>query len=485
MPYLTIKNGENIITVEFFGTPILRDILAENGFAVISPCGGKGICGKCAVAVSGDISEPDGREAELGCRLSCRTILFGDAFAEIDSENYVFDVESKATVAKKSDFLGLGAAIDIGTTTVAVKLFDENGDCLGEASALNPQRSISSDVVGRISASIEGKGNLLSGLITDCIKELVEAVCKKIDRKSEEIARAVVSGNTAMLYLLTNRSPESISRYPFKADTLFGTWADGSAYLTPCMNAFVGGDISCALLASKICESERVALLCDIGTNGEMALWKDGRLFVTSAAAGPAFEGAEISCGCQNVVGAVNKVTVENGELVATTVGNGKAIGINGTGLIDAVASFLKLGYIDGTGYAERELVINANGGGIKLTQDDIRALQLAKAAIYAGIEALLEETETDIESVEDFYLAGAFGSNLSISSAVSIGLIPKELASKTKIIGNAALDGAAMLLLDDSLIDGIEGIAKASIHIELGGSEGFYNKFIKAIDFE
>ncbi len=486
MPYLTIKNGENIITVEFVGTPILRDVLAENGYAVISPCGGKGICGKCAVNVSGDITPSDEREIELNCRLSCRTRLLGDAFVELKRDKYVFDKSDETEIyEKKSDWVGLGVAIDIGTTTVVLKLFDDGGKLLGEASALNPQNSVSADVIGRIDAALHGKGEALRGKIVECIDNLATRLCVGVNRSKREINRVIITGNTAMMYLLTNRNPESISHYPFEADELFGIWADEKTYLTPCMNAYVGGDITCALLASGMCEGDKTVLLCDIGTNGEIALRKNGSLITTSAAAGPAFEGGAISCGCQNVRGAVNRVRIENKTAVAETVGNEAAIGINGTGLIDAVASFLELGYIDKTGYAAKKLILIANGKDIELTQDDIRALQLAKAAIRAGIETLLESTDTRIKDVDEFLIAGSFGSNLSIPSAVKIGLIPKELETKAKCIGNASLNGAVLILSDDANIKKAEEIAKNSKHIQLGGSEEFYNSFIKAIDFE
>ena len=485
MPYLTIKNGENVITVEFFGTPILRDVLADNGYSVASPCGGKGVCGKCAVEVSGEITPPDDREVELETRLSCRTRLLGDAFVELKSGKYVFDKSDEAKgYEKKSDWSGLGAAIDIGTTTVVLKLFDGDGKLLGESFALNPQSSISADVIGRIDAALRGKGEVLRGKIVECIDDLATRLCVSVDRSKNDINRVIITGNTAMMYLLTNRSPESISVYPFEADELFGARLDEKTYLTPCMNAYVGGDITCAVLSSGICESDKTTLLCDIGTNGEMALWKNGSLFVTSAAAGPAFEGAEISCGCQNVLGAVNRVTVDNSKIIGETVGNAKAIGINGTGLIDAVASFLELGFIDNTGYASAPLIINTSNGSIELTQDDIRALQLAKAAIRAGVETLIESTDTKIDEIDELLIAGSFGSNLSIPSAVRIGLIPKELENKTKCIGNASLGGAAEMLFDGANVKKAEDIAKNSKHIQLGGSEEFYDRFIKAIDF-
>lgn len=486
MPYLTVKNGECESVIEFFGTPILRDVLAENGFAVISPCGGKGVCGKCAVDVSGDITPPDEREIELNTRLSCRTRLLGDAVVELKSDEYIFDEATNAKAfVNKNGWTGLGVAIDIGTTTVELRLFDSDGVLLSEAQSVNPQRSVSGDVIGRIDAAINGKGKELRDMIVSCIDGLAERVCNDASCQKSDIERAIIAGNTAMLYLLTNRNPEAISHYPFEADELFGAWLDEKTYLTPCMNAYVGGDITCALLASGICESDTTTLLCDIGTNGEMALWKNGSLFVTSAAAGPAFEGAEISCGCQNIRGAVNRVRVDNSKIIGETVGNVKAIGINGTGLIDAVASFLELGFIDNTGYASAPLIINTSNGSIELTQDDIRALQLAKAAIRAGVETLIESTDTKIDEIDELLIAGSFGSNLSIPSAVRIGLIPKELENKTKCIGNASLGGAAEMLFDEAKMKKAENIAKCAKHIQLGGSEEFYNRFIQSIDFE
>lgn len=486
MPTLTVKNGDKEIKLAFSGTPVLRDVLAENGFAVISPCGGKGVCGKCAVIVCGDITPPDERESDLNLRLSCRTRLLGDAFVELKRSEYIFDKDEKGgCIEKKSGWVGLGVAIDIGTTTVILKLFDDNGNLLGEGSSLNPQSSIASDVIGRIDAALRGRAWELHESIVNCIDGLAKRVCADASRSTDEIKRAVITGNTAMMYLLTCRNPESISKYPFESETLFGEWVNENTYLAPCMNAYVGGDITCAVLASGMNKSDKTVLLCDIGTNGEIALWKEKTLFTTSAAAGPAFEGAEISCGCQNILGAVNRVWVENGRIVAETVGGASAVGINGSGLLDAVSAFLDIAYIDKTGYAEKPLEIFANGGKIALTQDDIRAFQLAKAAIRAGIETLLESTDTKLDEVDELLISGSFGSNLSISSAVKTGLIPKELGHKARCIGNAALDGAVLLLSDDSLIQNAKELARDSKHIQLGGSEEFYYRFINAIDFE
>ncbi len=488
MAYLTLVDGENRISFEFHGRPILRDVLAEQGYAVFSPCGGNGSCGKCRVKVFGAVSEPNEKEKALCCRLACQTVLLGDATVEISCfseklEHIEADISRERI--KNADWEKYAAAIDIGTTTVVLKLFDASGKCIGNASDVNPQRLVASDVIGRIAAALRGKGELLQKQISECICELLARACKQANISADGVEKFVITGNTAMMYLLTNRDPESISKYPFEADALFGIWVNKNTYLAPCMNAFIGGDVTCAVLASGMCESEKTALLCDIGTNGEIALWKNGKLFVTSAAAGPAFEGAEISCGCGNILGAVDKVTVEEDRIYAHTIGDKSAVGICGTGLIDAIDAFLKLGFIDKTGYALKKLELTANGGSVTLTQDDIRAVQLAKAAIYAGINTLLERTETNIEDIKSFYIAGGFGNHISMSCASRIGLIPKSLSDIAKPIGNAALAGACDMLFDRERIEFAKHIAGNSEHIELGGSEDFYKKFIEAIDFE
>ncbi len=485
MPILTVIKDNKMAQIPFEGTPLVREVLVEGGFAVFSPCGGRGTCGKCEVRLSGAVSEPNEAEKKHGARLSCQAILLGDATAEIISEQEALaHIETKTGAVSVGDIdWEYGAAVDIGTTTVALKLFDSKGNCVGQAGAVNPQRSIAADVIGRIDAYLNGKGDHLCAQITECIDKLLFRACKTANISPEMVGSRITTGNTAMLYLYSNRSPESIARAPFKSETLFGQWVSDT-YLPPCMNAFVGADITCAALASGMCDRDEISLMCDIGTNGEIALFKDGRLHVTSTAAGPAFEGAEISCGCGNVEGAIDKVWVEDGKLKARTIGNMPAIGICGSGLVSAVASFLELEYIDPTGAAECELEIYANGGSVTLTQGDIRAVQLAVGAIGAGIETVLSRSGTEVSEVEQLYLAGGFGNHLDTNCAARIGLIPYELAERSTAIGNAALTGAVMLLLDKSMIAKAEQIASDSKHIDLGGSSDFNNAFIEHMLF-
>ena len=204
-----------------------------------------------------------------------------------------------------------------------------------------------------------------------------------------------------MLYLLTGHAPSSLARAPFLADTLFGTQTvllGRRAYLPLCMNAFVGADITCAVLASRMCTQSETALLCDIGTNGEIALWHNGTLYVTSTAAGPAFEGAGISCGCGSVSGAIDRVHIEQGQLCIHTIADAPPIGICGSGLIDAVAALLSLDEISPAGSIAPDGI--PLSGSVRLLPADIRAVQLAKAAIAAGIALLLHHAQIGAEDI-------------------------------------------------------------------------------------
>lgn len=473
-----------------FQAPMPLDAALERaGFAIPRPCGSRGICGKCAVELSGNVSAPNNAERKAGSRLSCQAILLGDARVVLPNSKKaeqiaISGIDVPIILNPMSGCYG--AAVDIGTTTLALKLYElSSGRLLSDAAMLNPQTSIAADVMGRISAAMTGQQLKLQQQITDAIETLVHTACEKADVATDQVDRLVLTGNTTMLYLLTHRDPNCLSCAPFQADTLFGNWEtilDKAAYLPPCMNAFVGADITCAVLASGMTASPATALLCDIGTNGEIALWKDGKLYVTSTAAGPAFEGAGISCGCSSIAGAIDKVWIENSAIHAHTIADAPAVGICGSGLIDAIAAFLKTEQIDETGAAdEDELPLR---DGVALLPRDVRAVQLAKAAIAAGIQTLIESAQADYGEIQTLYIAGGFGSHLNVSSAAAIGLIPQELSDRVKVIGNASLSGSVQLLLNKDSITAAEAIAKNAAHLNLGGNSSFNEHYMEQMFF-
>lgn len=481
------QNGKEM-QVLFNGPKKLQEILQENGFWPDHPCGGRGTCHKCKVLLEGALSEPNAAEVKAGYRLSCQAIILADAkvWLQDTQENRIELSGSEVTAAQVQSSDGIGAAVDIGTTTLALKLYDlQNGRLLAESAAMNPQRSISADVMGRIGAALEGQAQQLQQQIHQAIESLLGKACALAGMEPASVTAMVVTGNTTMLYLLTGRNPEPLSHAPFEADWLFGEQTqllDIPVYYPPCMNAFVGADITCAAAAAQMHRSEEISLLCDIGTNGEIALWKEGRLYVTSTAAGPAFEGAGISCGCGSVEGAVDKVWVEDGQVKIHTIGEKTPVGICGSGLIDAIAAFLEIEEIDETGAMEEdELVLAEN---VALQPKDVRAVQLAKAAIAAGIQTLLSVANTREEEIATLYIAGGFGSHLSVQSAAAIGLIPESLTSRVKILGNAALTGAAAALLDPGRKEELDLLAKNSTHVNLGGNPQFNQLYMENMLF-
>ena len=432
MPTLTLWQNNRSVHIPFEpGTP-LGEILVRCGYGTEHPCGGRGICGKCAVEATGGLSAPTPPEQKAGRRLSCQIVLLGNAEVWLKNDAATA-VELSGSVPTLGTALGrrFGAAVDLGTTTIAMKLYDlQDGRLLAEEGLPNPQRRIAADVMGRIGAAMDGQLDNLQDMALSAIR------------------------------------------------TLLGI----PVYYPPCMNAFVGADITCAVLDSGMTEKPGIHLLCDIGTNGEIALWKEGTLYVTSTAAGPAFEGAGISCGCSSIPGAIDRVWLENGQVKIHTIADKEACGVCGSGLIDAIAVFLELERIDETGFAEEgDLSLTEN---VSLIPADVRAVQLAKGAIAAGIRTLLEEAKVSEEEIDTLFIAGGFGSHLNVASAAAIGLIPPNLQKKVRVLGNAALSGAAKILLDKQEMARAEKTAQCARHVNLGGSSRFNQHFMEAMLF-
>lgn len=486
MPVLKLWRNHICREYPFSGTPKLSGFLQQQGITAPHPCGGSGRCGNCAVRAEGTLSLPTAAEEKAGTRLSCQITLLGDA--EVWLENCEGIVETSGNVPVLGSAMDgvYGAAVDIGTTTIALKLFSlRNGKLLSQAGTMNPQGSIAADVMGRIGAAMEGKLPLLQSLVTEEIRKLLTMACDHAGISLSEVGAVVVTGNTTMLYLLTGRDPSCLSAAPFRADCLFDrqdTLLGIPVYYPPCMNAFVGADITCAVLDSGMLLKQETSLLCDIGTNGELALWKDGTLYVTSTAAGPAFEGAGISCGCGSIPGAIDRVWTENGNVHYHTIGELPPAGLCGSGLVDAVAAFLETGDIDETGAVEADFLLLAEH--VQLLPADIRAVQLAKGAIAAGIRTLMEAAEVTESEIGTLYIAGGFGTHLNTASAAAIGLIPGGLQNRVKILGNSALSGAARLLLNRDQIPVARELARAAEPVVLSGSSRFNRHFMNAMLF-
>ncbi len=492
-----IRNGKR--TVADRGLTLSEIIKGEK------PCGGHGKCGKCKVIARGNISPPSEAERNLlsadelasGVRLACLTYALGDCEVEALSGHRRSQIVTDGTLPAfglKPAFSSYGVALDIGTTTLAARLYDVDGRLCAEASRLNPQSQWGADVVSRIEAALDGKKMLLSHAIRKALDDLITELAYAANMNTAVIDGVCITGNTVMLSLLTEESVEPFSHAPFNVKRVFGETLTAQelllsalqpetpVYLPPCISAFVGADITCALLATELCKNDDTAMLADIGTNGEMALWHDRKLTVCSTAAGPAFEGVGISMGMRGAVGAIDKVSISDGVITAHVIGDTAPIGICGSGLVDAVACMLDDSMIDESGYLEDEpLTIKAP---VTLMAKDIRMLQLAKSAICAGLLTLLEKHHIMPADVHTLYIAGGFGNYLNKESAVKIGLLPRKLAESSQTVGNAALGGAAMLLLNSDLRATAEIMSQNADVLELSANPVFSEQYMNGMLF-
>ena len=467
-------------------------------------CGGHGKCGKCRVICRGALSAPSEAEKaaltadELseGVRLSCMTRISGDCVvttvtagkSEIETDGDLPDI-TLSPVFKK-----YGAAVDIGTTTVALRLYGTNGAVLSTKSALNPQRKFGADVVSRMEAALKDGKSELAAAIRQCLCSLLRQAADGAGISVFDIDGVVITGNTVMLHLLTETDTEPLTHAPFDAKRLFGEIINAAeinltvlnqetpVYIPRCVSAFVGADTVTALISSEAYKSEKTSVLTDIGTNGETVLIHGGGLFACSTAAGPAFEGAGISMGMGGSEGAVDKVAVKDGRIAAHVIGDKAPVGICGSGIVDAVAALYELEIMDETGFMEDgDAVIIPP---VVITQNDIRAVQLAKSAIHAGIKTLLDVRGLDCSDVGTLYIAGGFGSYLDVKNAAKIGLIPSELEGRVKVLGNAALSGASAILLSSGLFGRANELAVNVIIIGLASNPVFAREYMDGMYF-
>ncbi len=387
----------------------------------------------------------------------------------------------------------LGFAVDIGTTTLALQLHDlSEGKLLATQGAHSRQAAFGADVLSRIAYADAHTPGEVSRVLLHQIKEMMRGMLAGAGRAAQEVVRVVMTGNTTMLHFAAGLDPHGIGRSPFVPASLFGQAypdilpflpARAEVYLPRCAGAYLGADLVCGMLAGRLGQDRKIRLLVDVGTNGEMALAVNGRLYGCATAAGPAFEGAQISMGMPAVAGAVSKVFAQNGGVLYRTIGDAPAQGICGTGLISAARLMLETGALDETGRMEADSW-PVGGSGVRLTARDIRELQLAKAAIAAGIDTLLHAAGVSARAVDSLILAGGFGSVLDPDDAMRIGMIPADLAPKARAGGNLALSGAVHLLYAASSRAAAAELARKIEEIPLSTSPFFAEKYMQHMLF-
>lgn len=455
---------------------VLADVLSSGGFTVPAACGRRGTCGKCAVKlISGSFGND---EPKNGMIRSCKAVVTGDAVIGVYFQkgegltDFTYDAGIKKNVC--------GIAVDIGTTTVAASLLKKDGTVISR-SCLNPQSAYGADVISRIEACRDGALPELTRLIRECIKELIKEL--NADGEAEEL---VVSGNATMLHLFCGVSPESMGVSPFTPQFTDVQHPDGAEFgikkvtVLPSVSAFVGSDIVAGIYALGLHKTGKRVFLADLGTNGELVLSNKGKLFCTSTAAGPALEGACIECGVGGINGAIDKVFIENGEIGYTTIGGEKPVGICGAGITDAMALFVSENMVDEGGYLENELTLCDN---VYISQKDVRQFQLAKSAIYSGIETLNEAVGIKTDEIDSFLISGGLGYYIDPESAFTSGLLPR--VKNIRAAGNTSLQGALMCIGDDEAIEEMRRISKSCVLVDLGGNPKFSERFMNNMFFE
>ena len=511
-----IQNGKTTEVPALEGASVLYALQNAGMTGIHAPCGGNGTCHQCSAILTGRFTPVGGGEemaADHETLLMCRWIPLGDCEV-ILPETEKLDVLTTGAENIRPCGDGLGVAVDIGTTTVAVFLYDlSTGHQLSIDSGRNAQRAYGADVISRIQYSA-GDGGLkrLQKAICDQLSASIDTVCKKAGRNRAEIRLVSVAGNTVMGHLFDGLSPVAIGVAPFTPESLFGDFrpadkllpglaADAQIYLCPALAGYVGGDITAGLLSSGAWLEEESYLFLDIGTNGEMGLGDKNGYLCCATAAGPAFEGAEIECGMGGAPGAINKVKYADGKICIEVIGGGEAQGICGSGLIDALAALLYCGAVQDNGRmlppdeadeSIRDRLRRGEDGGMRfyltdkvyISAADVRQLQLAKAAIRAGIETLLTERKESYKDVRHVLIAGGFGAFMDVRSACAIGLLPPAFLDRTRHVGNSAGAGAA-LSLDGEQRELLRKVTDECSYLELSSSSLFMEKYIECMVFD
>lgn len=557
MPVITFVNQNKTIKVEK-GTTLL-EAARSAGVVVEAPCNGMGTCGKCKVNIGAgnldkinyqdNLHKISDEELAEGYVLACQSEVLDDVSVVIEStekqnkslkilsDGVTFQYDIKPYISKKFDgqktlvyggetLLGeeegdttklfYGVSIDIGTTTVVASLIDMiTGKELGSISALNPQSLHAQDVLTRIkfASNPEGLEQMYTSIIAE-FNRMIASLCKDNKVDSNHIYEVIYSGNTTMIHLAGNRDPESLGKFPYTPVLRGGCYDEakvngvkiapfGLVYYPPIISAYVGPDITSGIVSTELKDREGTVILIDIGTNGEMVISKSGSLSATSTAAGPAFEGMNITFGMRAGKGAIEYFDIkEDHSIEIRTIEDGKPVGICGSGLFDIVAELVRVGIITKTGrfikktklpegdpLAERLCEYEGKPAfevaeGVYLTISDVRQVQLAKGAVRSGVEALMLSQGVSVEDVTSVLIAGSFGYHLQAKSLINITLLPKEFEGKIDFVGNTSKTGGIAFLLNKDLKESTKAVVDDILCVELSTIDGYNDLFVKCLNF-
>lgn len=527
------------------------------GVELVSVCGGGGTCRGCLVRLAAGLLSPlsieeqvilEPEEIDAGYRLACQAVPLGDVIIDIPPESLTtpqrlqvedaFDI--KPSIIPTGGTPAFGLAFDIGTTKLAGYLVDlQTGHTLTRTGQMNPQIAYGEDVIARIvycNEHEDGRAVLQTRLV-ETLNRMIVDLCSEAKIRPEEVIDVVVVGNTVMHHLFAGLPVQQLGTSPYlpavtEAMTLLAEQVGLALppktplYLPPNIAGYVGADHMAVWVATAMAQSNQTVLTLDIGTNTEVGLVYQGHFLSCSCASGPAFEGAHIRDGMRAAPGAIERVQIEKDGIDHTddilghkkpshqdginhhlrvhvhTIGNQPAVGICGSGILDAVAQLLKVGAINRTGNYVKDhflvrvpqngrrecLLVPANltghGRDVVVNRKDINEIQLAKGAIRSGVELLLYDAGIHDDAIDTFIIAGAFGTYLDLESAIRIGMFPDLPRERFKQVGNAAGAGARQMLVSLQSRQQAEVLARQIDYVELTTHPKFVETFVREIMF-
>jgi len=505
----------------------LRETLRREGLYIDGTCSDNGSCGRCVVRVlEGNAGEPSLQEKELlgarfasgKARLACRITVAGDLALSIDAER-ILEIDRTGRWKEvwgsplwhperiEPDRQGYGLAVDLGTTSIAVCLFNlSSGKMLDIRAGVNPQMPWGEEIISRLDAASSDRAVSvkLSSCVWDTVREQARSLCLRSGVSKGRITRMVVVGNSAMHHLSLGLPVGSLLTPPYSpsnkssmliraGDPPVSLEAGGGAlvYFPSLVGGYAGSDALASLLSVRSEGVGRGALL-DVGTNTEISVWNENSVLVATAPSGPAFEGGHIRYGMRAEEGAVWKVDIDDQKVGFQVVGGGRVKGICGTGMIDMIASMLRRGILDRSGLIVAGSHPRVTGDtfvldeetGTSLGAEDVATVQKAKSAIAATLHLLLKTMGFTAGELDRIYIAGAFGSRLDILSAMTTGLLPSIPADRYVLSGNTALQGAAMMLLSEKWQLEGERLGRTVRHYSAAQDQDFEEAFIDNLYF-
>ena len=473
------------------------DAMEQLGLSFYRPCGGIGKCLSCNIQflygapqmTSADEKALDFSDMRAGWRVGCKCVITKDCKIQVPASlageitSVLADEVAEDEAINKNN---IGIAVDVGTTTLATAIIDlSTGKILRQRNCTNSQAKFGADVMSRVKAAMDGHGEELK----NCIRQDLTELGKKILGEDFLMHKIVFCGNTVMTHLLLGYTVDGLAQYPFipyTLDSVSFVEKGRNIFFMPSISAFVGGDIVSGLFylamqAKKNNKAQDKFLLVDLGTNAELVLFDGDKYWCSSASAGPALEGASLSCGVASVRGAINHLSINKGKCTYTTIAGEQPIGICGSGIIDLVHELHRNKIIDDGGllldeYCETGYPV---APGVSITGEDIQQVLLAKSAVHSAIQLLVQEAGLTMKDIDHLYVAGGLGASASVWSAADIGLIPKELAAKYESVGNTALLGAIEYILhgDEEILNEIKEKSKVVI---LNDNPGFEKLFLE-----